>query len=63
MSGLRVGHIASVVSTVRSTLVKTVYGDFSGQSFCLFHGWTMLSPGPWATGFVLEWEFTLGFID
>lgn len=63
LRGLRGGHVAAVVSTVRPTLAKIVYRVFSGQSFCLIPVWTMLSLGPWAIGFVLELEFALGFLD
>lgn len=59
---LRVGHVAAVVFSVRPTLANTVLRDSSGQTFCLAPGWTLLTPQPWATEFVLEWEFASGFI-
>lgn len=54
--------MAAIVSSVRPTLANTVLRDSSGQRFCLTPGWTLLSPQPWAIGFVLEWEFASGFI-
>lgn len=62
LSGLRVGHMAAIVSSVRPTLANTVFRDSSGQRFWLAPGWTLLSPQSWAIGFVLEWEFASGFI-